>query len=347
MAKTHRFFSHHTHEFLRVGACTPVASVGDIAANVRETIELAKRGHKEACDLLVYPELNLTSYAIDDLHLQQTIQRATEAALAEVAAATAKLRSVLLVGAAIPRNGRLYNCAVAIHRGRILGIVPKTFLPNYREYYEKRWFASGEGVVGAEIDIAGQAGVPFGTDLIFAASDLSHFIFHAEICEDYWAPVPPSTWAALAGALVCCNLSASNVLIGKERQRMLLSGAQSDRAVCAYVFSAAGPGESTTDLAWDGQGMVHELGELIAEFEALSGCIGFVGRRCRLRTCPARTDAQQHLRRRRPLCRGRRRGLPLHPLRGEARFRRCRFEARCAALSVRAQRAREARRRLL
>ena len=276
MAKTHRFFSHHTHEFLRVAACTPVASVGDIAANIRETIALAKRGHKEACDLLVYPELNLTSYAIDDLHLQQTIQRATEAALAEVAAATAKLRPVLLVGAAIPRNGRLYNCAVAIHRGRILGIVPKTFLPNYREYYEKRWFASGDGVVGTEIDIAGQTGVPFGTDLIFAASDLSHFIFHAEICEDYWAPVPPSTWAALAGALVCCNLSASNVLIGKERQRMLLSGSQSDRAVCAYVFSAAGPGESTTDLAWDGQGMVHELGELIAESERFPATSGLL-----------------------------------------------------------------------
>lgn len=265
MAKTHRFFSHHAHEFLRVGACTPVASVGDVAANVRETIALAKRGHKEACDLLVYPELNLTSYAIDDLHLQDAIQQAIEAGLAEVAAATAKLRPVLLVGAAIPRNGRLYNCAVAIHRGRILGIVPKTFLPNYREYYEKRWFTSGDGVVRAEIDIAGQAGVPFGTDLIFAAQDLPHFVFHAEICEDFWAPTPPSTWAALAGALVCCNLSASNVVVGKARQRMLLSASQSERAVCAYVFSAAGPGESTTDLAWDGQGMVHELGELIAE----------------------------------------------------------------------------------
>jgi NAD+ synthase (glutamine-hydrolysing) len=153
---------------------------------------------------------------------------------------------------------------VAVHRGRILGIVPKTFLPNYREYYEKRWFVSGEGTTGT-IDVGGQADVPFGDDLIFAASDLPHFIFHAEICEDFWAPTPPSTYAAMAGALVCCNLSASNVVIGKSRQRMLLSAAQSDRAICAYVFSAAGPGESTTDLAWDGQGMVHELGELIAE----------------------------------------------------------------------------------
>lgn len=266
MAKTHRFFSHHTHEFLRVGACTPLASTGDIAANVRETIALAQRGHDEACDLLVYPELNLTSYAIDDLHLQDVIQRAVESAIGEVAAATAKLRPVLLVGAAIARNGRLYNTAVAIHRGRVLGVVPKTFLPNYREYYEKRWFASGAEIDSTHIDLAGQD-VPFGTDLIFEASDLPHFIFHAEICEDFWAPTPPSTEGALAGALVCCNLSASNVLIGKARRRMLLSEAQSDRAICAYVFSASGPGESTTDLAWDGQGMIHELGELVAESE--------------------------------------------------------------------------------
>jgi NAD+ synthase (glutamine-hydrolysing) len=264
MAKTHRFFSHHAQEFLRVAACTPVATVGDIAANAAAAIALARRGHDEACDLLVFPELNISSYAIDDLHLQEAIQRATDAALADLAAATAKLRPVLLVGAAIPRDGRLYNCAVAIHRGRILGVVPKTYLPNYREYYEKRWFVSGEGTSGT-IEVGGQREVPFGDDLIFAAADLPHFIFHAEICEDFWGPVPPSTYGAMAGALVCCNLSASNVVIGKSRQRMLLSAAQSDRAICAYVFSAAGPGESTTDLAWDGQGMVYELGELIAE----------------------------------------------------------------------------------
>jgi NAD+ synthase (glutamine-hydrolysing) len=266
MAKSHSFYSHHAHEFLRVGACTPVASVGDIAANAREVIALAKRGHDEGCDLLVFPELNICSYTIDDLHLQDAVLRATDVALADVAEATAKLRPVLLVGAAIPRNGRLYNCAVAIHHGRILGVVPKTFLPNYREYYEKRWFASGLGLTGLDVDVAGQT-VPFGPDLIFAASDLPHFIFHAEICEDFWAPAPPSTNGALAGALVCCNLSASNVTIGKARQRMLLSAAQSERAICAYVFSAAGPGESTTDLAWDGQGMIHELGELVAESE--------------------------------------------------------------------------------
>ncbi|MES1971151.1 MAG: NAD(+) synthase [Pseudomonadota bacterium] len=265
MAKTHRFHSIHAHELLRVGACTPRATVGDPAANAAAAIALAKEGHQRGADLLVFPELNISSYAIDDLHLQDALQRATHEALGAVVTASAKLRPVLLVGAALARNGRLNNCAVAIARGRVLGVVPKTFLPNYREYYEKRWFSSGAGQ-GGEIEVAGQA-APFGTDLIFAASDLPHFIFHAEICEDYWAPTPPSTMGALAGALVCCNLSASNIVVGKARERALLCASQSARAVCAYVFSAAGPGESTTDLAWDGQGIIHELGELLAESE--------------------------------------------------------------------------------
>ncbi|MEN2785654.1 NAD(+) synthase [Sphingomonas qilianensis] len=265
MAQSHPFHSIHSHGLIRVGACTPAASVGDCAANAASTITLAEQGHARGADLLVFPELNLTSYAIDDLHLQTAQQQATQAAIADVVAASAGLRPVLLVGAALPRNGRLYNCCVVIARGRILGVVPKTFLPNYREYYEKRWFASGAGITGpCDITLAGQT-VPFGTDLIFAADDLPHFVFHAEICEDYWAPTPPSTMGALAGALICCNLSASNATIGKSRERMMLSAAQSARALCAYVYSAAGPGESTTDLAWDGQGSIHELGELIAE----------------------------------------------------------------------------------
>jgi len=264
MAKTHPFLSIHSHGLIRVGACTPLATVGDPMANAEAAITLAHDGHKAHADLLVFPELNISSYAIDDLHLQDALQAATAEALSAVVAASAKLRPVLLVGAALPRNGRLYNCAVVIARGRVLGVVPKTFLPNYREYYEKRWFASGAGLTGLEIEVAGQA-APFGTDLIFAASDLADFTFHVEICEDFWAPTPPSTQGALAGALICCNLSASNIVIGKARERAMLCASQSARAICAYVFSAAGPGESSTDLAWDGQGTIHELGELIAE----------------------------------------------------------------------------------
>jgi len=261
---THPFFAIHRHGLIRVAAATPRASVGDTAANADATIALAKEADARGVDLVVFPELNLTSYAIDDLHLQTAQQRATLAAIATVVAASAEVRPVLLVGAALVRNGRLYNCALAIARGRVLGVVPKTFLPNYREFYEKRWFASGAGMTGLTIDLSGEE-VPFGTDLIFAARDLPGFVFHPEICEDYWAPTPPSTAGALAGALICCNLSASNIVIGKARDRAMLAAAQSARAVCAYVYSAAGPGESTTEVAWDGQGLIHELGEQIAE----------------------------------------------------------------------------------
>ncbi|KQR84238.1 NAD(+) synthase [Sphingomonas sp. Leaf343] len=260
---THPFYALHRQRMVRVAAATPPASVGDAPANAAAAIALARTAHDRGVDLVVFPELNLTSYAIDDLHLQSAQQSASLAAIVAVRDASRDLKPVLIVGAAIERAGRLYNCAVVIARGRILGVVPKTFLPNYREYYEKRWFVSGAGLHGLTIAIGGED-VPFGVDLLFAATDLPFFTFHAEICEDYWAPTPPSTAGALAGALICCNLSASNIVIGKARERAMLAAAQSARAVCAYVYSAAGPGESTTDLSWDGQGLVYELGELLA-----------------------------------------------------------------------------------
>ncbi|WP_440980156.1 NAD(+) synthase [Sphingomonas pseudosanguinis] len=262
----HPFFAFHSHGLIRVAAATPAASVGDPHANAVAMLDLARDADEQGVDLIVFPELSLTSYAIDDLHMQSAMHRATLEALGEMVDASAALTPVMLVGAALPRNGRLYNCAVMLARGRILGVVPKTYLPNYREYYEKRWFASGAGLTGLTIDLDGQS-VPFGTDLIFAAEDRPGFIFHAEICEDYWAPTPPSTMSALAGATICCNLSASNIVIGKARDRELLAAAQSARAACAYVYSAAGIGESTTDLAWDGQGLIHELGQQLAESE--------------------------------------------------------------------------------
>jgi NAD+ synthase (glutamine-hydrolysing) len=266
MAKTHPFYALHRQGMIRAGVCTPAVVVADPAANARAAIELARTGDAAGADLLVFPELNVTSYAIDDLHLQDAILDATEAGIAAIVEASRTLRPVLLVGAAIERSGRVYNCAVAIARGRILGVVPKQFLPNYREYYEKRWFASGLGLTGLEINVAGQT-APFGADLVFAASDVADFVFHIEICEDYWAPAPPSTDGALAGALVLCNLSASNIVIGKARERELLCASQSARTLSAYLYSAAGPGESTTDLAWDGQGLIYELGELLAASE--------------------------------------------------------------------------------
>jgi NAD+ synthase (glutamine-hydrolysing) len=260
------FWSMHRHGFVRVAASTPHVRPADVGFNRDAILAEARRAHAAHVDLAVFPELCVSSYAIDDLHQQTALLDAVEAAVAAIVAESAELRPVLLVGAPLRHRGRLYNCALAISRGRLLGVVPKSFLPNYREYYEKRWFAHGRNVVGQSIDIAG-SDAPFGSDLIFEAADLSGFVVHVEICEDFWATVPPSSAGALAGATILANLSASNITIGKSDERHLLCRAQSARAVAAYAYSAAGPGESTTDLAWDGQGVIYELGDLLAESE--------------------------------------------------------------------------------
>ena len=263
---TSQFFSHQKQGFVRTAACTPRVHVGDPAANLAETLKLAREGDAKGCDLMVFPELGLSAYALDDLFGQDALLDRVETAIGELTEASATLRPALIVGAPIRRNGRLYNCAVVIHRGRILGVVPKTFLPNYREYYEKRWFASSMGTANLVMQLAGRE-TPFGADLVFAATDLPDFVFHAEICEDFWSLVPPSTRGALAGALILCNLSASNVVIGKAEERALLCASHSIRACAAYVFAASGPGESTTDLAWDGQALIYEYGEQLAQSE--------------------------------------------------------------------------------
>ncbi|WP_062204240.1 NAD(+) synthase [Aureimonas sp. AU12] len=260
------FFALHSHGFLRAGAATPTVVVADPRANSRAILAEVRRASEAGCDLVVLPELAVSAYAIDDLLLQDALLDAVETALGELAAATGDLTPLVLVGAPLRRNGRIYNCAVALSRGRILGAVPKVFLPNYREFYEKRWFASGAGIVGACVVIAGET-VPFGTDLLFEAEDLPDFVVHAEICEDVWSPAPPSIRGALAGATVLCNLSASNIVVGKSADRHLLCASQAMRCMAAYVYSAAGAGESTNDLAWDGQGMIYELGDLLAESE--------------------------------------------------------------------------------
>lgn len=258
------FYSIYQQGFVRVAACTPKCEVGDPTYNVAETLTLARDGARQGVALMVFPELGLSAYAIDDLLGQSALLQRVEQAIGEVVVASRELSPVLLVGAPLEREGRLYNCAVAVHRGRILGVVPKGHLPNYREFYEKRWFVSGRDLRDATIEIAGQT-APFGMDMIFAAEDLPGFVFHIELCEDVWGPGPPSDFAALAGALILANLSASNITVGKAETRRLLCATQSARCWAAYIYSAAGPGESTTDLAWDGQACVYELGALLTE----------------------------------------------------------------------------------
>jgi NAD+ synthase (glutamine-hydrolysing) len=260
------FHSFHSHGFVRVAGCTPRVHVGDPGANAEETLALMREGETRHVDLMVFPELGISAYAIDDLHLQDALLDAVEQSIGGLVEASKALRPVFIVGAPLRRNNRLYNCAVVISRGKLLGVVPKSFLPNYREYYENRWFAPGAGVTGLEITVAGLL-VPFGTDLIFAARDLADFVFHVEICEDFWTATPPSIRGSLAGALILCNLSASNAVIGKAEERSVLCASQSVRCIAAYIFTAAGPGESTTDLAWDGQATIHELGTMLAHNE--------------------------------------------------------------------------------
>jgi len=215
--------------------------------------------------LAVFPELTLSGYSIEDILLQDGLLDAVEVALADVVAASAKLLPVMVVGAPLRHRHRVYNTAVVIHRGTVLGVAPKSYLPNYREFYERRQMAAGDDVSGT-IRVAG-ADVPFGPDLLFAATDLPNFVLHVEVCEDMWVPIPPSAEAALAGATVLANLSGSPITIGRADDRKLLARSASSRCLAAYVYSAAGEGESTTDLAWDGQTMIYENGLLLAESE--------------------------------------------------------------------------------
>ena len=263
------FFSPYAHEFLRLAVCVPRIEVASPRFNADRTLELLREADAERVGLMVFPELGLSAYAIDDLLLQDALLDAVEVEIARLVEASRDLFPVFAVGAPLRFEGRLYNTAVVIGGGRILGVTPKVFLPNYREFYERRWFASGLGVAGKTLRLAGQD-VPFGADLLFRSNGTAPFTFHVEICEDVWVPEPPSTAAAMAGAEVLLNLSASNIVIGKAAARRLLCGSQSARCLAAYAYSAAGPGESTTDLAWDGHASIFELGDLITETERFS-----------------------------------------------------------------------------
>jgi NAD+ synthase (glutamine-hydrolysing) len=258
------FQSIYQHGFARVASCTTRCSLADPAANAEAILRIARTCDERAAAVAVFPELALSGYSIDDLMLQDTLLDAVEGAIETIRARSVELLPLMLFGAPLRHAGRVYNCAVAVHRGRLLGVVPKIHLPNYREFYEHRWFASGNGMDGGEITVAGQT-VPFGSNLLFAADDVPGLVVHAEVCEDLWVPVPPSADAALAGAAVLANLSASNITIGKAETRRLLCQSQSARCLAAYLYSAAGAGESTTDLAWDGQASIFENGATLVE----------------------------------------------------------------------------------
>ena len=260
------FKSAYAHGFARIAACTLPIALADPATNAETVLTEARGCHDEGVAVAVFSELCLTGYSVDDLFLQDTLLEATERAIGSIVEASAELRPVLVVGAPLRKGNRVYNCAVVIHRGAILGVAPKSFLPTYREFYEARWFASGADQRGETIVVDGES-VPFGRDLIFHSTDVRGLDLFVEICEDMWVPIPPSAYAALAGATVLANLSGSPITIARAEDRHQLVRSASSRCSAAYVYAAGGQGESTTDLSWDGQTMIYECGGLLAESE--------------------------------------------------------------------------------
>lgn len=259
------FRSAYRHGFARVAACTLPVAIADPLANAEAVLVEARGCHDDGVAVAVFPELCLTGYAIDDLVMQDAVLDDVQRALSRLISASVDLRPLLIVGAPLQQGSRLYNCAVVIHRGEVLGVAPKTYLPTYREFYERRWYASGADAA-EEISVAGTM-VPFGNDLIFAAEDVPGLTVHAEVCEDVWVPIPPSSKAALAGATVLVNLSGSPITIARADDRSRLCRSQSLRCLAAYAYAAAGMGESTNDVSWDGQTMIYEAGDLLAETE--------------------------------------------------------------------------------
>src|SRR3954447_5261888 len=257
------FHSLYQHGFARVAACTERVTIADPPANAQAVLTQARTCAQEGVAVALFPELCLSGYSIEDLLMQDALLDGVEDALQTVVEGSRDLLPVLVVGAPLHRRNRIYNCAVVIHRGRVLGVAPKSYLPNYREFYERRQLAPADDQRG-EIRIAGED-VPFGPDLLFEAVDVPGLVVHVEVCEDLWVPIPPSSEAALAGATVLLNLSGSPITVGRAEDRKLLCRSQSSRCLAAYLYAAAGQGESTTDLSWDGQTTMYENGVLLAE----------------------------------------------------------------------------------
>jgi NAD(+) synthase (glutamine-hydrolyzing) len=281
------FRSVYDQGFARIAAVTAPVAPANPAKNAQTTIDLLQEAQAQGVAVAVFPELNLTGYAIDDLFLQEVLLEQTLAAIESVRQASAELTVMAVVGAPLRQGNRLYNCALAIQGGRVYAVAPKTFLPNYREFYEKRHFASGASAAATSITLprvgdgpvaspdspaAAQvspsgAVVPFGNKLLLDFPHIPGMVLHMEVCEDLWVPVAPSAQAALAGANVLVNLSGSPITVGRADDRELLARSASLRCNAAYVYAAAGEGESSTDLSWDGQTMIYELGEKLAETE--------------------------------------------------------------------------------
>ncbi|MDO9530086.1 MAG: NAD(+) synthase [Syntrophales bacterium] len=265
-----QFFNLYNHGFVKVAVCIPEVRVADTVFNAESTVKLAKEAAENNAIFALFPELGISAYSNEDLFHQDALLQSVLDSLEYIIDATRDLNLIMVVGAPLQVDSSLFNCGIVLYRGKILGVAVKSYLPNYREFYEGRQFSPAEEALSETINLSGQENIPFGANIIFDVENIKHFKFFIEICEDVWVPVPPSGFAAMAGATVVGNLSASNVTIGKSEYRSNLASNQSARCVSAYLYAAAGTGESTTDLAWDGHAMVYENGNLLTESKRFS-----------------------------------------------------------------------------
>jgi NAD+ synthase (glutamine-hydrolysing) len=268
--KSSKFLNLYNHGFIRTAVCIPEVKVAATFFNTENTLELAREAASQKALLAIFPELGLSAYSNEDLFHQDALLQSVNQALIKIKKASEKINLIMAVGAPLQVDCRLFNCAVLIYRGQILGVAVKSYLPNYREFYEGRQFTPAAAALSNKIDLASQKDIPFGADIIFKVANIDNFNIFLEICEDLWVPVPPSSFASMAGATIIGNLSASNITIGKSEYRHQLAANQSARCVAAYLYTAAGTGESTTDLAWDGHALIYENGNLLAESKRFS-----------------------------------------------------------------------------
>ncbi len=257
------------HGFIKVAAITPEVRVADPVFNADEILKQIRLCEEQHVKIMVFPELALTAYTCGDLFLQSRLLEEAKEQLWRICEETQDNEALIFIGLPAEIRGKLYNAAAVLHRGELLGLIPKTFLPNYNEFYEQRYFAEGPGPV--EIVDWGGEEVPFGANMLFSCDEVPHLTVAAEICEDLWAPVPPSTYHAIAGATIICNLSASDEMVGKDSYRRKLTATHSAACICGLIYATAGEGESTSDLVFGGQNLIAENGVYLAEAKKFAG----------------------------------------------------------------------------
>ena len=255
--------------FLRLGAAVPPLRIADVDFNVKAIIDIIKEAKGRGVQVLAFPEMAVTGYTIADLVQQQVLLEKARRGLFEIAKETGDGSMAVIVGMPLVVEQKIFNCAAVIASGRVAGIVPKIFLPNYREFYEERWFSPGAEARSRSVEIEGQL-IPFGLDLLFKLRGIEAAVIGVEICEDLWVPLAPHEYQALAGATVLVNLSASNEILGKTDWRRTMTGSESGRCIATYCYTSSGIGESSNDIVYSGHALIAENGVILKESERLS-----------------------------------------------------------------------------